>query len=84
MRRDLESLRFSMGVVGTPLPSRAEASTSGIFTMSPFYAFMPVVDVFFWLYRVVVGVGVAVVVRGDVLVGNLLAADVGAGDVVYR
>ena len=73
-----------MGVVGTPLPSRAEASTSGIFTMSPFYAFMQVVDVFFWLYRVVVGVGVAVVVRGDVLVGNLLAADVGAGDVVYR
>lgn len=76
-----KSLRFSTGVVDTLLPSRAEASTSGIFTMAPFYAFMPVAGVFFWLDRVVVAVDVAVVVRGDVLVGDLLAIDVGAGDV---
>ena len=78
-----KSLRFSAGVVGAPLPPRAEASTLGIFTMSPFYAFMPVAGVFLWLYRVVVAVGVAVVVRGDVLVGDLLAINVGAGDVAY-
>ena len=79
-----KSLRFRQVWRGALLPSRAEASTLGSFTTIPFCAFAPVADVFFWLYRVVVGVGVAVVVRGDVLVRHLLTADIGAGGVTYR